>query len=110
MLSVLLGNERPLFIALVADPSVNIWIHPPCGYLSAVIARVSPPEREETEEECALGQSVVKLTSQPVALMIKTASFQPILGETLLPGFHGMIWHSSELVCLHQNLGVPPLT
>ena len=47
---------HPLVIALVADPSVNTWIHASCGYLSAIIARdyftvsscVSPPEREGT--------------------------------------------------------------
>ena len=48
----------PLVIALVAEPSVNAWIHASFGCLSAVIDRVrncftvspcvSPPEREGT--------------------------------------------------------------
>ena len=32
--------DPPLVTALVADPSVNTWIHASCGYLSAIIARV----------------------------------------------------------------------
>ena len=51
-------SAPPLVTALVADPSVNTWIHTSCGYLSAIIvrvracfnvpSRVSPPEREGT--------------------------------------------------------------
>ena len=54
--------------------------------------------------------SDVKLTAQLLALKDKTASFQPVLGETFQPGFHGMICHALELFCLHHVLGVPPLT
>ena len=62
------------------------------------------------EGKCALGQSVVKLAAQFLALMDKTASFQPILGETFQPGFHGMVCQALELFCLHHVLGIPPLT
>ena len=62
------------------------------------------------EGKRALRQPVLKLTGQLPVLMYKTASFQPVLGETLQPGLHGMVWHAPELVCLHHNLGVPPLT
>ena len=55
-------------------------------------------------------ESVLKLTGQLLALMNNTASFQPVLGETLQPGFHGMVRNAPELVYMHQNLGVPPLT
>ena len=55
------------------------------------------------EGECVLRQSVMKRTA---VLMHKT-SFQSVLGETLQPGFHGMVWHAPELVCLHHNLVVP---
>ena len=41
-------------------------------------------------EEVALGQSVLKLTGQLLALMHTTASFRTVLGEILLPGFYGM--------------------
>ena len=33
----------------------------------------------------------MKLVAQLLALMDKTASFQPVLGETFQPGFHGMV-------------------
>ena len=62
------------------------------------------------EGKCALGQSVVKLAAQLLALMDKTASFKPILGETFQPGFHGMVCQALELFCLHHVLGIPPLT
>ena len=62
------------------------------------------------EGKCALGQSVVKLAAQLLALMDKAASFHPILGETFQPGFHGMVCQALELFCLHHVLGVPPLT
>ena len=47
--------------------------------------------------ECASGQSVLKLTGQLLVLMHKTASFRSVLGETLQPGFHGMVWHDLNL-------------
>ena len=65
---------------------------------------------EWEEGKCVLGQSVVKLAAQLLALMDKTASFQPVLGETFQPGFHGVVCQAFELFYLHHVLGVPPLT
>ena len=59
---------------------------------------------------CGLGQSVVKLEAQLLVLMNKTASFKPVFGETVQPGFHGMVCQELESFCLHHVLGVPPLT
>ena len=122
--------------SLLAHRWIHGSMHASCGYLSVVIARVrdcfsvsscvSPPEREGTtvwtlmsvmsvthgseEGKCALGQSVMKLVAQLLALMDKTVSFQLVLGETFQPSFHGMVCHALELFRLHHVLGVPPLT
>ena len=57
-----------------------------------------------------MGQSVVKLVAQLLALVDKTVSCQPVVGETFQPGFHGMVCQALELFCLHHVLGIPPLT
>ena len=49
------------------------------------------------EGKCALGQSVVKLAAQLLALMDKTACFQLVLGETFQPVFYGIVCQALEL-------------
>ena len=61
------------------------------SYLKTVISR-------QEEGECALRQSVLELRGQLLALLHKTVSFRPVLGETLQPGFHGMVWHAPACI------------
>ena len=60
------------------------------------------------KEDCALGQSVFETDSSASCSHAQNCFF--FLGETLQPGFRGMVWHAPKLFCLHHNLGVPPLT
>ena len=137
-LSVFLAAP-PLATVMLSDPSVNTWNDASCGGLSAIIASVrdwfilsacmSPSERKQTLVWALMPVMSVTQGSEMSDgkresvfwgslswnwwigfLLLRTKLLLVALGETLQRDFHEIIWHVSELVCLHLNLCIPPLT
>ena len=104
-------HERLLRCAILC---VSIKEGRDCGTHVDVISFLCPLTRALTflagRRGVCSGQSVVRLTGQLLALVNKTASVKSVLGETLQPCFHRMVWHTPKLLNLHQDLDVPPLT